>query len=336
MSYPVGRPGRTLDPLWYDAQPFGTPTSYGFHEGPDYNLKTGGNSDLGQPLYAVADGKIVYYHNSSHPTKNFGRHMVLECETSRGKRWYHYAHCQEITATIKTVKEGDIIGKVGISGTTVAHLHFAVYKVDPSTLPQGIDTIAKTKQQLNDWWEPFEVLSTQEPMPDTALQECLRQHAQLVTELEAEKRKSNGLEEQTGKLRDQIGELEGKFNGAVTRAKSAEDNYQRLIDSMAQKLGSVADEGRILEQIERDVSEIDNATKKAKELERQLVEQERKNKDEIETLKGEILKLKNDNDKQLKRIDTLEKRVMELCEQEYQVTLFDKIRAFLDQILKKG
>lgn len=158
MRYPVGKSGNSLDSAWYNAQPFGNQTSYGYHEGDDFNLKTGGDSDLGQPLYAVADGKIAYYHNASHPTSGFGRHMVLECDTSRGKRWYHYAHCQEITAGVKEVKEGDVIGKLGKSGTVYAHLHFAVFKVDPMTLSNGIDSIAKTQTQLNSNWEKFEIL----------------------------------------------------------------------------------------------------------------------------------------------------------------------------------
>jgi hypothetical protein len=155
MRFPVGKLGtkEEFSREWYDAQPFGTKTSYGFHEGPDMNLKSGGDSDLGEPLYAVNKGRIVYYHNESHPNANFGRHMVLECNTPLGRRWFHYAHCQEITARQKDVEKGEIIGKLGKSGTSSAHLHFAVFKVDPGTLPQGIDTIAKSQQQLNDWWE---------------------------------------------------------------------------------------------------------------------------------------------------------------------------------------
>lgn len=160
MRYPTGSSNKDFLDNWYDAQPFGSKTSYGYHEGHDYNQKTGGDTDLGQPLYAVADGKIVYYHNASHATTGFGRHMVLECMTSRGKRWYHYCHCQEMTSQVKDVKEGDVIGKLGKSGTTAAHLHFSVFKVDPSTLYKGIDSIAANSSNLNAWWEKFELLNT--------------------------------------------------------------------------------------------------------------------------------------------------------------------------------
>ena len=161
MNYPV-----RIWANWYIAQGFGDKTSYGYHEAWDVNLLTGGNTDLGQDLLAVADGKISYYHNS-HSTTGFGRHMVLECKTSKGTRWYHYAHCLEITTTVKEVKQGDVIGKLGSTGNSVyAHLHFSVFKVDPSTLPKGIDSFAKTTTELNASWEKFELLSKGENMPE--------------------------------------------------------------------------------------------------------------------------------------------------------------------------
>jgi FtsZ-binding cell division protein ZapB len=92
--------------------------------------------------------------------------LVIECDTAYGKRWYHYAHCQEIKAEAKTVSEGEVIGKLGKSGTTYAHLHFAVFKVNPSEIG-GIDVIAKTQDQLNKWWEdPFLTLNTKTESTD--------------------------------------------------------------------------------------------------------------------------------------------------------------------------
>lgn len=153
MRKPVASSDQEYKDSWYVAQAFGNPTSYGRHEGIDINLKTGGDSDLGQPLYACMSGKIAYYHNGSHPNSNFGRHIVIEVETTSGKRWLHYAHCQDIVAEAKSVSEGEVIGHLGESGTSAAHLHFSVFKVDPSTLPSKIDAVANTDKELNDWWE---------------------------------------------------------------------------------------------------------------------------------------------------------------------------------------
>ncbi|GIW63198.1 MAG: hypothetical protein KatS3mg090_1024 [Patescibacteria group bacterium] len=159
MRYPVDKNKSDFQKNWYVASGFGEFRNTYYHNGVDLNLKSGGDTDMGQPLYAVADGVIKYYHKSKHPNTGYGLHMVLEVDTPKGKRWFHYAHCLEITDQAKQVKEGEIIGKVGKSGTKYAHLHFSCFKVDPATLPNGIDTIAKTKQQLNSWWEdPLQVI----------------------------------------------------------------------------------------------------------------------------------------------------------------------------------
>ena len=163
MRYPVGDGTREdFEKYWYNAQAFGNQTSYGWHEGCDYNLKTGADTDLGQPLYAIADGKVSYYHKSSHPNTGFGIHIVTEHDTPWGKRWCHYAHCSASNFLNQPVdiKEGKKIAEIGKSGTSAGHVHFSVYKIDPANLPNGIDTYAKTKTQLNDWWQdPTEFLN---------------------------------------------------------------------------------------------------------------------------------------------------------------------------------
>lgn len=165
MRYPVTPNGTKaeFDEKWYIAQGFGNATSYGYHEGADVNLKTGGDTDLGQELKAVAKGKVVFYHLLKHPTYGFGRHLIEKIEGPWGVRWSHFAHCsdQDFLGSAVDVNEGQIVARIGKSGTPYAHLHWSMFKVDPSTLPQGIDTIAKTFQQLNEWWEdPIKFVDT--------------------------------------------------------------------------------------------------------------------------------------------------------------------------------
>ena len=156
MRYPVTATGdkKFFDQFWYVAQGFGNPTSYGFHEGADINLKTGGDTDLGQELKAIASGKIVYYHYSSHPNNNFGRHLVLRIEGAWGVRWCHYAHCldQGFLGSVTDITEGQIIARLGKSGTPYAHLHLSIFKVDPASVG-GIDTIANNSDKLYAVWE---------------------------------------------------------------------------------------------------------------------------------------------------------------------------------------
>jgi len=148
MRYPVNNWNK-----WYLAGHFGDNRGTYFHNGVDINLLTGGNSDLGQPILAIADGKLSYYHNASHPTKSYGRHNVYKITGLWGTRWVHNAHTQKMLTGVQEVKEGQELARVGKSGTTYAHLHLAIWKVDPSSLRNGIDTIARTKTELNNWWE---------------------------------------------------------------------------------------------------------------------------------------------------------------------------------------
>ena len=52
FAFPVGK-GRAKG--YYDAQPFGRDN----HLGEDWNAVTGGNSDLGQPVTAIAHGYVA-------------------------------------------------------------------------------------------------------------------------------------------------------------------------------------------------------------------------------------------------------------------------------------
>lgn len=241
---------------WYIAQGFGVETSYGYHEGIDLNLKTGGDSDLDQPILAISNGTIEYFHYGSHPTKNFGRHLVQKITTKNGYRWIHVAHCsdKDFLNAVQAVKTGQMIARVGKTGTLVAHIHLSVFKVDPSTLPNGIDTIAKTKQQLNDWWEDPEIFlnQTEENMANE-LEACMtdrkkfwEERDQLLAIIPATdidnatktiggyksavtqaqkvageyKAEVENREEQVGKLKDRVLELETKLKAAMDEAKA--------------------------------------------------------------------------------------------------------------------
>ena len=127
---------------------YGDITSYGRHDGVDINDNSGGNSDLGKPLYAISKGKIVGIHKHTG-TGNFGNHFFLMIEGNWGIRYIHYAHCLELfIENGQEVNEGQKIATVGNSGTIYAHVHFAVKKK-----PSGMDDVANNKTELNDIWE---------------------------------------------------------------------------------------------------------------------------------------------------------------------------------------
>lgn len=151
MIFPVN----DYETKWRIDQAFGNPTSYGFHEGVDLNLTSGGNTDLGQELKSIAAGKIVYFHYSSHPTTGFGRHITYRIDGAWGSRWVMYSHCDAngFLNAVQDVPEGKVIARLGNSGNSVtAHLHWSIFKVDPA-LNGGTDNIANTIQELNNIWE---------------------------------------------------------------------------------------------------------------------------------------------------------------------------------------
>lgn len=157
MRYPVGN-GTKEDYVkdWYIASGFGDRRSATYlHDGADINKRTGGDTDLGADIRAIADYNLKYWHISKHINQNaYGVHFVYEISTPFGPRW---VHCEHVTdnpeiLTKQSGKEGDVIAHIGKTGTTVAHLHFAIYKRDPATFG-GIDVVVGDEATLKDWWE---------------------------------------------------------------------------------------------------------------------------------------------------------------------------------------
>jgi murein DD-endopeptidase MepM/ murein hydrolase activator NlpD len=104
-----------------------------YHPGVDYNRGYGWQ-DLGDPIYAVARGKVTYVKNKD--TDGWGKHLFIKHKDINhptfGKItfWTHYAHCKEILVGVdQEVKSGQTIAKVGTTGeSTAPHLHFEIRK----------------------------------------------------------------------------------------------------------------------------------------------------------------------------------------------------------------
>jgi murein DD-endopeptidase MepM/ murein hydrolase activator NlpD len=99
-----------------------------YHTGLDYNLKTGGNTDLGEEVFAIADGIVGDMGASVLP--GFGNIIMLE--HPQFKIWSRYAHLQKFAKGItknSVIRAGQLIGYVGKSGTQIAHLHFDILEI---------------------------------------------------------------------------------------------------------------------------------------------------------------------------------------------------------------
>ena len=112
---------------WYVAVRFGEWYSYGIHPGEDWNGVGGTETDLGQPVYAVAAGRVIFADDCGQPSGGVVmiQHVYFENHEKRRIRSV-YAHLKDIS-----VKKGDIVGRrqqIGKIGqdpkkTFHAHLH---------------------------------------------------------------------------------------------------------------------------------------------------------------------------------------------------------------------
>jgi murein DD-endopeptidase MepM/ murein hydrolase activator NlpD len=97
------------------------------HPGIDFNGNGGGDSDLGNPVYAVANGTVVF---SGTGSGNWGNIILIEHSLPDGRKvWSQYAHLQiRNVASGVNVNKGDQIGTIGKGNNNVyyAHLHFEI------------------------------------------------------------------------------------------------------------------------------------------------------------------------------------------------------------------
>ena len=128
FDYPVGKPNANG---YYNAQIFGE----NMHLGEDWNAVTGGNSDLGDPIYAVANG---YVNTAVDYEGGWGKVVRIWHQLPDGKLVESlYAHCDEMKVSANSyVKKGQQIGTIGnVGGLYWAHLHLEIR--DDITLPLG-------------------------------------------------------------------------------------------------------------------------------------------------------------------------------------------------------
>jgi hypothetical protein len=108
FDFPLGSENGALA---YNAQPF----TQNSHLGDDLNGIGGENSDLGDPVYAVADGRVLFADEAGPGWGNII--IVLHAYEENGVRKYvqsYYAHVDEILVKPKQkVRRGEQIATVG-------------------------------------------------------------------------------------------------------------------------------------------------------------------------------------------------------------------------------
>ena len=226
MKFPVD----SFDTQWNTTAGygFGVPTSYGFHEGVDLNDNNGGNSDLGKPLYAIADYEITSVHD--HAT-GFGKHIHYLIKGDFGERYVHYAHCNEVFVTVgQKGKEGDKLATLGNSGnSTYAHLHWAIKK-----RATGIDSVAKTQADLEAYENPVDFVKANMGQPANT--------QAIIDELRAARDTNwqlyQGQIAETGLAKERIKELESE----VSQLKIDREQLTKDVNSCETQVGHYLDQ----------------------------------------------------------------------------------------------
>ncbi len=165
FDFPVGKPNADG---YYKAR--GLRLRSPQHFGEDWNGRGGGDSDLGDPVYAAADGIVTFAYNirtgwgnvviTRHAYRDPASGEVKFCDTLNG-------HLNEIMVKVgQTIKRGQQIGTIGSNfGMYPAHLHFEIRHnitigMQRSSVPADMTHWAdptqfiNTYRRLNREWRP--------------------------------------------------------------------------------------------------------------------------------------------------------------------------------------
>ncbi len=156
FDFPIGTEHGALA---YNAQPF----TENRHLGDDLNGIGGENSDLGDPVFAVADGRVLLAQKGGPGWGNIV--VVLHAYREAGARKYvqsFYAHLQTmLVAPNEIVRRGQEIATVGTGGGKyLAHLHFEMREFITPFVGAGY------RQDTHGWLDPSEFLRAHRGAPD--------------------------------------------------------------------------------------------------------------------------------------------------------------------------
>jgi len=165
----AARPPITADPLraisytlpvanpvsqWYIAQGHTfSSVNPGGHTGLDINLITGGDTDLGQPVYSTCNGLAVYAQQA--PGAYWGNIVIVQAIGARGIEFWRYAHLDRIDAQVGDyIFANDSVGTIGKGGQNRywAHLHLDLWRGE-------IQTPTAYRNRGGGWVDPLTVWS---------------------------------------------------------------------------------------------------------------------------------------------------------------------------------
>jgi murein DD-endopeptidase MepM/ murein hydrolase activator NlpD len=156
FDFPIGSENGALA---YNAQPF----TQNRHLGDDLNGIGGENSDLGDPVHAIADGRVLLAREAGPGWGNVV--IMLHACVDNGVRKYvqsYYAHLEEILVEPKqTVRRGEQIATIGTAdGRYWAHLHFEMREFTTPFIGPGY------QDDTRGWIDPSAFIASHRGAPE--------------------------------------------------------------------------------------------------------------------------------------------------------------------------
>jgi murein DD-endopeptidase MepM/ murein hydrolase activator NlpD len=156
FDFPIGTENGAFA---YNAQPF----TENRHLGDDLNGIGGENSDLGDPVFAVADGQVLFAGEGGPGWGNVI--IVLHAYEENGARKFvqsYYGHVETILVEAKQeVHRGDQIATIGTAdGRYWAHLHFEMREFTTPFIGPGY------REDTRGWINPSAFIASHRGAPD--------------------------------------------------------------------------------------------------------------------------------------------------------------------------
>ena len=156
FDFPLGSENGALA---YNAQRF----TENNHLGDDLNGIGGENSDLGDPVYAIADGRVLFSRDGGPGWGNVI--IVLHAYIDNGQREYvqsYYGHVDEMLVRAReNVRRGQQIATIGnASGRYLAHLHFEMREFKTPFVGPGY------RKDTRGWLDPSAFIQAHRGAPD--------------------------------------------------------------------------------------------------------------------------------------------------------------------------
>lgn len=156
FDFPLGSENGALS---YNAQRF----TDNHHLGDDLNGIGGEDSDLGDPIYAVTDGRVLLARKGGPGWGNVI--IVLHAYAENGERKYvqsYYGHLETMLVKVgDEVRRGQQIATVGTAdGRYFAHLHFEMREFVTPFIGPGY------REDTRGWLDPTAFIETHRGAPD--------------------------------------------------------------------------------------------------------------------------------------------------------------------------